>query len=447
MDSVPFANNWAYLDTELSWLERLLLVAVSQQRQNLKSVTKVSKTPADQATSDWWQGLIAVKNRAYDDAAPKSSDQPSLGYQKKLDTRILLSRANKVALGLPTMQMALGLSVFEKKLVLMVLAPEVHVRYGKLYHYLQTGTHCVAGSLPTVDVALRVLCRNETERRRARMRLSGSESLLRRQVLYQVEGASTLLGSQLQLAPEWVEYLLAENPAPDWPMQFMVADQFAQRCRQRVLWSELGLADGLTQELQRLTGQLPLRLLLVGVQDEDNEYVAIAIATHVKQALHIIDLAQISSTDMGNCLTALEQANHPVILVKSAHHWLGKNSVIEQAALQHWLTHSLTPHTHIIFSVPYRHLVRCHWRQKLRIIDIPMPDANLRLKLWHQALPNGVRGMGKVRWLALADGLALSGSQIIHMGQLTQILAGDNEITLDHLQQALMQQGQHWKLR
>ena len=157
---IPFANNWAYLETELSWLERLLLVAVSQQRKNLKSVTQVAKTPSDKATSDWWQGLIAVKNRAYDDAAPKSGERSSLGYQKTLDKRILLSRASKVSLGLPTMQMVLGLSLFEKQLVLMALAPEVQVRYGRLYHYLQTGTHCTLGALPTVELALRMLCRN-----------------------------------------------------------------------------------------------------------------------------------------------------------------------------------------------------------------------------------------------------------------------------------------------
>ncbi len=372
---VPFANNWAYLETELSWLERLLLVAVSQQRKSLKSITRVAKTSSDKATSDWWQGLIALKDRAYDDASPKSRGQ-SQGYQKTLDQRILLSRASKISLGLPTMQTILGLSLFEKKLVLMVLAPEVQVRYGKLYHYLQTGTHCAKGALPTVDLALRVLCRNDTERRRARIRLSGANSLLQRQVLQRVGASPTLLGSQLQLAPEWVDYLLAEKPDPLWPMQFVMADRFAQRCReQRVPWSELVLSEELKQRLQIAMTQAQSRLLLVGEQDADKEQIAIALATQLKQPLHILDLAQISPQDWSACLTELNQANYPIVLIKAAHYWLGRWS--ERAALQQWVAHSSA---RIIFAVSHRHLVRRYWRQQLTVLDIPMPDAERRTR-------------------------------------------------------------------
>lgn len=438
---IPFANNWAYLETELNWLERLLLVAVSQQRKNLKSVTQVAKTPSDKATSDWWQGLIAVKNRAYDDVAPRSSDRPTLGYQKTLDKRILLSRAKQVSLALPTMQMVLGLSLFEKKLVLMALAPEVQVRYGRLYHYLQTGAHCTMGALPTVELALRILCRNDLERRRARAQLSGENSLLQRRILRCVEGSPTFLGSQLQLAPEWVDYLLAENPDPDWPIQF---GRFTQVCRERVAWSDVALADAVKQRLQRWIEQPQLRLLLIGEQGVGKERSAIALATQLKHPLYILDLAQISSSDWSTCLAELAQARYSIVLVKSAHHWLGRHSAIDAAALQNWLTSSSV---RIIFAVPHRHLVRRHWRQQFTTIDIPRPDAELRLQLWQQAFPDGIKSMGKVRWTALAEGLPLTCSQIIEIGRVTQKLAGEAVMTIDHLQQALHQQGQTWKLR
>lgn len=441
---IPFANNWAYLETELSWLERLLLVAVSQQRKNLKSVTRVAKTPSDKATSEWWQGLIAIKNGAYDDTAPKpSGEQPPLGYQKTLDKRILLSRVNKISLGLPTMQAVLGLSLFEKKLVLMTLAPEVQIRYGRLYHYLQTGTNCATGALPTVDLALKVLCRNDVERRKARTRLSGENSLLNRRILRCVEGASTLLGSQLQLAPEWVDYLLAENPDPSWPMRMLMASH-AQLCRERVMWSELILAETLKQQLQALVKPSPLRLLLVGEKGVGKERSAIALSTHLKQPLYILDLAQIAQKDWPTCLTELDQRKYPIILIKAAHHWLGRNSAVEFATLRHWLLNSSA---HVIFFVHYRHLVRRHWRQQLTAIDIPMPDAELRLQLWQQAFPNGVKSMGRVRWDALAAGLSLSRSQITEISRIAQNLAIDQTTTIEHLQQALKQQGHTWKLR
>ena len=441
---VPFANNWAYLETELSWLERLLLVTVSQQRKTLKSVAQAAKSPSDKATSDWWQGLIAVKNRAYDDTAPKASEQPSLGYQKTLDKRILLSRAIKVSLGLPTMQLSLNLSLFEKKLVLMALAPEVQIRYGRLYHYLQTGTNCSVGALPTVELALRLLCRNDTERRRSRLRLTGTNSLLQRQILRCIDGSPTLLGSQLQLAPEWVEYLLAENPDPDWPKRFTMADQFAQPSRGRVIWPDLIVPNALKQRLQSLVAQPQSRLLLVGENGVGKERSAIALATHLKQPLHILDLAQLASQTWPACLAELDQATYSVVLIKSAHHWLGRNSTIESAALQHWLIKSSA---HIIFAVRHRHLVRRHWRQQLTAIDIPMLTADLRLQLWQQAFPDDVKSMGKVRWHALAEGLLLSQDQILEIGHIARKLAGDEAVTIDHLQNALNQQGQTWKLR
>ncbi|NEQ50045.1 MAG: hypothetical protein F6K11_07930 [Leptolyngbya sp. SIO3F4] len=442
---IPFANNWAYLEIELDWLERLLLVAVSQRRRNLKSVTQVAKTSSDKVTSDWWQGLIAIKNRAYDDAVPKkTNEQPSLGYQKTLDKRIFLSRANKVSLGLPTIQTALGLSLFEKKLVLMALAPEVQVRYGKLYHYLQTGGHCEAGALPTLDLALRILCRSETERRRARTRLAGPNSLLERQILRPVDDAPTLLGSQLQLAPEWVEYLLAENPDPAWPMQFVMANRLVPRNRSRVVWSDLVLADEQKQRLQRLTARAKSRLLLVGERGVGKERVAIALSNYLKQPLHILDLAQLPPQDWPTCLSELKQSKYPMVLIKSAHYWLGLNSSVDRAVLQSWLANSSA---HIIFSVCHRHLVRRHWRQEMTLIDIPMPNADLRLQLWQQSFPGGVKGMGKVRWSSLAEGLTLSQHQILEISQSARVCAADTTITIEHLQQALTEQGQSWKLR
>lgn len=441
---IPFANNWAYLETELSWLERLLLVAVSQQRKNLKSVSQVAKTSADKATSDWWQGLIAVRNRVYDDVAPKAVEKPALGYQKALEKRILLSRAGRVALGLPAMQITLGLSLFEKKLVLMALAPEVQVRYGRLYHYLQTGTHGAQGALPTVELALRLLCHSDTERRRARVGLSGEKSLIQRQILRCVGETTTLLSSQLQLAPEWVDYLLTENPDPGWPLQFVMADRFAQLCRERTTWSELLIAAVSKQRLQDVVQQPRLRLLLVGETGVGKTRSAIALATHLKQPLRILDLSQISPKDWPACLDELDRTKYQVILIKSAHHWLGRNSAVESAALQRWLTSSST---YVVFSVGHRHLVRHHWRRQLTTVEIPLPDADLRLQLWHQTFPNGVKSMGKVRWAALAEGLALSNRQILEIGYVAQKLAADEPVTINDLQQALTQQGHRWPLR
>ena len=53
-----------------------------------------------------------------------------------------------------------------------------------------------------------------------------------------------------------------------------------------------------------------------------------------------------------------------------------------------------------------------------------MPHAELRLQLWQQTFPDGVKSMGKIRWSTLAEGLSLSNSQIREIGRVTKNLAG-----------------------
>ncbi|MEM9807261.1 MAG: hypothetical protein AAF959_18505, partial [Cyanobacteria bacterium P01_D01_bin.56] len=255
---------------------------------------------------------------------------------------------------------------------------------------------------------------------------------------------STLLSSQLKLAPEWVDYLLEEKPDPSWPMQFVMQGHWAQRCRERVIWSELPLADTVKSRLEIATATAASRLLLVGEKGVGKEQVAIALSTHLKRPLHILDLAQIPSSAWEACIKELNDAKYPMVLLKSAHHWLGRASSMEQALLQQWLNRSSSQ---IICTVPHRHLVRRHWRQQFAVIDVPKPNADVRLQLWNQAFTQGVKSMGKVRWQTLAEGLDLLPVEIERIGQATTKLAGQEPITIDHLQQALDQQGYRWKLR
>ena len=102
----PFTNNWAYLKTELRWLDRLLMLAVSRQRQDDKTVRQVANTPADKVTSHWWKGIIAV-NRGIDDRegpAPRQAPKPqqtTVSYSQHLENRIQATHQSKVVLALP----------------------------------------------------------------------------------------------------------------------------------------------------------------------------------------------------------------------------------------------------------------------------------------------------------------------------------------------------------
>jgi hypothetical protein len=227
----PFANNWAYLKTELNWLDQLLMVAVARQRKETYAINRVAQSQVDRVTSHWWKGLIALEHSPASDSPAKSSafqplPQPEVStstslefpqsYQQRLESRIQLSEQQGIWLGLPTLCQRLQLTPFEKKLVLMCLATEVNHRYARIYSYLQSsdGKSLTRSGVPVSDLVLRLLCRNDTEWQVARRQLTPEHSLLiQHQLLERLQGdTATFLRSSLRLSESLVNYLLAESP-------------------------------------------------------------------------------------------------------------------------------------------------------------------------------------------------------------------------------------------
>ncbi|MEB3358713.1 MAG: AAA family ATPase [Synechococcales bacterium] len=213
-----FADNWAYLKVELSWLDRILMMALARHRQDKKGVDHIAQTGADRVSSHWWKGVISIDGKvAYDEyrnPSKASTGAQKISYQQQIDTRIHLSRQQGVALALPELCDRLRLTLFEKNLVLMALAPEVNRRYARLYHYLQSDRQQDAADLPTVELVLRILCRNDKEWRMARNRISAESPLLHHQLvklLFQPQ--ETFLTASIRLSGSLVDYLLAESPS------------------------------------------------------------------------------------------------------------------------------------------------------------------------------------------------------------------------------------------
>ncbi|MGB7488100.1 MAG: hypothetical protein WA901_18045, partial [Phormidesmis sp.] len=342
VDVMPFADNWAYLRTELAWLDRLLMLAIARQRKETKVINKVATTAADRLSSHWWKGIISVANPNYDDCrvpaaaaaelkAPVSKAEAGsadpckkavIGYQSQLENRIKVSAQDNIVLALPALRHYLNLTLFEKNLILMVLAPEVNRRYGRLYHFLQTGEEKASTSdLPMVDLALHLLCRNDLERRRARAKLTGPDSLIEKKILRYVSfRPGTRLTSYLQLSEEWVEYLLAEQPdqetlferlATPAPLLALPAPTPATRAvkirQPETAWDQLILPTPTVRQLrilsQKASTGLVTRatvgntLLLVGEAGTGKTMAAGAIATSVRQSLSELDLAKVQPED------------------------------------------------------------------------------------------------------------------------------------------------------
>jgi energy-coupling factor transporter ATP-binding protein EcfA2 len=425
----------------------------------------------------------------------KPDQSKPLGYQQQMDSRIQISTDQGICLALPQLSRALNLSPFEKNVILMALAPEVNVRYSRLYHFLQTGEDSTLGELPTVELALRLLCRNEVDRRQARTQLTGPQSLIQQHIVQLVTPtAQTLLGSYLQLNHDWVNYLLADQPdLTHFPATNRLSPSPQAALTQppipgantlealgdslpislpplptvvfplapitlQVPWETLILPDPLKAQLHTLVQRLNVqvdehepcqRVLLVGERGTGKTTAAVAIATALQQSLHTIDLAQIPATDWPALIRHLQQHPHPLVLIQSAPQWLGRHGLLDRAILHRWFQR---PNAQLIlFETHYRHTVRARWRQQMELIlDFPLPDAAHREQLWKQALQHQIPSMAQRDWVALAKALRLTGSQIHQIANTAQAIATAEQtvnVDITQLDKALAQQGYTWPHR
>ncbi|MGD1895556.1 MAG: AAA family ATPase [Phormidesmis sp.] len=496
VDLMPFADNWAYLKTELAWLDRLLMLAIARQRKDHKAIEKVATTPADRLSSHWWKGVISVPNPSYDDCRapaaaatelkspatngesatlPKCKKAP-VGYQSQLERRIQISAQDNIVLALPSLRHYLNLTLFEKNLLLMVLAPEVNRRYGRLYHFLQTGEEKgTATDLPMVDLALRLLCRNDLERRRARAKLTGPESLIEKKILRYVSlRPGSKLTSYLQLSDERVNYLLAEQPDQDVLFQRLATPEpllalpaptpatRAVKIRQpEVAWDQLILPTSVLSQLQTLSQQTSAGFvtkadtgqttLLVGETGTGKTMSAGAIATSLQQSLSELDLAQVYPEHWLEVLQSLDSARYPVLLIKSAAVWFGRDRNDEdqpyrpsRAQLQQWLTARKSEPGITLLSARYLHTVQARWRQQIEAtVSLPMPYKVARKMMWRQAF-SGITCSSKIDWMDLATQLKVSGGEIQLLAEGAIAIAQSKNaktVKLSHIQQAMKQRG------
>ncbi len=260
-----FVDNWSYIKTELQWLDRLLLLAVGRQRRDRRETDKVSRSQRDRLTRHWWKGIVNLESTPrYDDGRPPtpsaefapepkstgqsgqsvprataSAEKKQAGYQKQLEARIGASHAEGVHLALPALRDRLQLTLFEKNLIILGLAPEVNRRYARLYAYLQDTE---TSPLPQVDLALKLLCRNDQEWYTARRRLVEDSPLVQSGLISLVSPEEQpLLTHRVKLSAPLVNYLLA-NPMEAASLDELLGGDGAMT--DEPMWGGTVLTDG-----------------------------------------------------------------------------------------------------------------------------------------------------------------------------------------------------------
>lgn len=181
----------------LGWLDDLLEQAV----------TAAGLLHGPEAAADPYRGLYITQSHV-ERLLDQKADGPTLAKEARESKWRLLE---KVA-GCPSLEWLMqvfGLSGFDIGLVLIALAPEIDLRYERLYAYLQDD---VSRRRPTVDLALNLLSSSVSEKPGCRAHFSSDAPLFRNGLMHLVPDPHhlrpPLLSHYLKLDEQIVDLLL-----------------------------------------------------------------------------------------------------------------------------------------------------------------------------------------------------------------------------------------------
>jgi hypothetical protein len=365
-----FRDNWSYLKVEINWLERILLTAAAKARKTDATFTRFAKNKADRSTHTWWEGLVTFDKVGYDSPPPPPAPKPAMSYQQQLDARIQKSQSAGVILALPMLCDRHHLSLFEKQAILLAMAPEVHRRYGELCGYL-TGQDNVG--LPTVDLALRLFCRDDRAWRQGRSqllhgKLTDQGILIQSNRLHQ-----SFLEAPLKLAPDIVSYLLAEQP-------LLLPD--AQCELQSLTAAPTGplsasLEKPFQQTLTRLSSPAPIGQAAqwIGLDRIASPDEKINFYHHLAQALNLsivlLDLATLTPMQQDQVLhprsRRAERSSPTLLVITAAQRWLSRSGTLDRIEIPQLIQALKAQYTWIIFDLPYPIALSQHWRSWITV--------------------------------------------------------------------------------
>jgi hypothetical protein len=314
-----------------------------------------------------------------------------------------------------------SLSPYELDLLLIALAPELDLRYERVYAYLQND---LTRRRPTVDLALRLICPDRDELLAARRLFAPSAPLLRHGLLRLVDDAAdaqpVLPGKYLKLDERLVQFVLGAEPrAGAWAR--LVPPTHALDA----LLLPPDLATALPPLARTAAPARPLLLFLQGGYGLGRQTLAAALAAEVGLALLSVDTPALLRHDDDAFAAALQLAGREALLCRAALYWdefaclaggewrSRRAAVLDTAALQ--------PLGFLAGGEPWE--PRDHERgHRVVRVALPRPTAAERLHLWRQALDT-CEPIDPAALAGLSERFRLSAGQIYDAAATARSLA------------------------
>lgn len=188
------------------------------------------------------------------------------------------------------LQEAFELSIFDIGLLVIAIAPELDLRYERIYAYLQDN---VTRKRPSIDLALNLLCGSAEAKLSRSVHFTPDAPLVRQGLLQLIPEANQtqppLLAYCLKLDEQIIRWLLGQEGL-DWRLR-----QFSQLRQPEISLEQLLLGMVMKQALEAVTLQAwqtqePLRLYFHGPQGVGKQRTAEALAYLLGVPLLTVDL-------------------------------------------------------------------------------------------------------------------------------------------------------------
>jgi SpoVK/Ycf46/Vps4 family AAA+-type ATPase len=427
VEVAPFLSGPEHLLAELDWL-RLVL-----ERQVLRLRARRLMIEND------FRGLFLSDE--YVDSVLREKDSPGhestsldgaiLSQREIIATRLQASLERGIPLPLERLVQTFDLSLFERRILIACMAPEIDLSFEVLFAYVQND---MSRKRPTADLLLRLFSPTHLTRMELRSSLSPQGALFRNSLVSLI-GASTTheqysLAHALAVDDHIVEFLLEQtsrvpltfdgvesNPVNDMPL---VLDRrlqsFASIEPSRVTMAELFLPESITGPLTNVAlAQPPASVILLnGPAGVGKRTAAQALSHLMKRSLITIDLLLSLSQSM-----PLEEFL-PLLLrdaaIGNANLFFAHAEVLEPERHRRLLQLLESPSTE---SSSVTSFIGSSSPQQQRVMHspsrpcftLPMPSFETRISLWNHAL-------AATGFASEADLVSLSSKFLLTGGQI-----------------------------
>ena len=350
------------------------------------------------------------------------------------------------------------LSSFEMDILLVCLAPELDLKYEKLYAYLQDD---ITKKSPTVNLILDLLCPTGEERSNARVCFSELAPLLKYRLLTFTGGTGErpLITRSLKLDDRIVNFLLEQD---GMSKELASVGELIVPARD---WSYLLMENDLIQRLKRLPEAFNenrgtnIIFYLEGPYGAGKKSLAEAFCFQMKLLLFVIDISELtagkSQPDIEETVDRLfREAPLQSAAVYIEHFdrlMPGNARETQDIRTQNAVVRAIEEFSFITFmagEIPWNPPPRLK-RQPVVKIEVPIPSFRSRKQLWEQSLNSGCPLSPDVDIGELASKFKFTGGQIQDAAaeaKYSAVMRGtflDKGLTMDDLYRGCHAQTNH----